>query len=65
MQVIGSKLMYQILNQLAENFNEKEIELILLILKSVGFSLRKDDPLALKDLIVNLQEKASTAKSNK
>lgn len=40
-------------------FTEKEIELILLILKTVGFSLRKDDPIALKEFIQNLQRKAS------
>ena len=40
-------------------FTEKEIELILLILKTVGFSLRKDDPSALKEFIQSLQRKAS------
>lgn len=39
-------------------FTEKEIELILLILKTVGFSLRRDDPNALKEFIQSLQQKA-------
>ena len=42
-------------------FTEKEIELILLILRTVGFQLRKDDPIALKELILNLQQKANNA----
>jgi nucleolar MIF4G domain-containing protein 1 len=53
--------MYDILEKLAERFEEKEVELILLILRSVGFSLRKDDPLALKELILRLQQMAGEA----
>lgn len=52
-------LIYDILNRLAENFTEKAVECILLILKSVGFSLRKDDPLALKGLVTKLQKRAN------
>ncbi|XP_076183118.1 nucleolar MIF4G domain-containing protein 1 [Ptiloglossa arizonensis] len=58
-KVYKHRLLYQILNKLLIKFAEKEIELILLILKTVGFSLRKDDPLALKEFIQNLQQKAS------
>lgn len=57
----GHRLLYQILEKLAEKFTEKEIELILLILKTVGFQLRKDDPTAMKDLILSLQQKANNA----
>jgi len=53
--------LYQILQKLATKFTEKEIELILLILRTVGFQLRKDDPIALKELILNLQQKANNA----
>ena len=42
---------------------EKTVDLILLILRSVGFSLRKDDPVALKDIIIKLQSKINTLKS--
>ncbi|XP_058803705.1 uncharacterized protein LOC131671360 [Phymastichus coffea] len=63
-KVFGSKLIYQILEKLAEKFTEKEIEVILVILKSAGFGLRKDDPLALKALILSLQQKAATMKSS-
>lgn len=51
--------MFNILDHLSERFTEKEVELILLVLRSVGFTLRKDNPLALKDLVLRLQKKAN------
>ncbi|KAG5346636.1 NOM1 protein, partial [Acromyrmex charruanus] len=45
----------------------KELDNIILIIshlynfKTVGFQLRKDDPIALKELILNLQQKANNA----
>jgi nucleolar MIF4G domain-containing protein 1 len=57
--------MYDILEKLSERFKEKEVELILLILRSVGFSLRKDNPLALKELILRLQQMAGEAAQSK
>lgn len=64
-QVYNHQLLYQILDKLSSKFEEKEIELILLILKTAGFPLRKDDPLALKELILNLQKVASNIESDK
>lgn len=61
--VCHSILMYDVLNRLSDVFKEKEVELILIVLRSVGFSLRKDDPLALKELILRLQKKANEASS--
>ncbi|XP_014208046.1 nucleolar MIF4G domain-containing protein 1 [Copidosoma floridanum] len=61
--VFGSQLIYQILNKLTEKFTEKEIEIILIILKTAGFRLRKDDPIALKELVLSLQQKATTTES--
>ena len=58
-KVIGSELIFGLLNKLAENFEDKEVELILIVLKSVGFLLRKDDPVKLKDLILNIQSQSS------
>ncbi|XP_046821274.1 nucleolar MIF4G domain-containing protein 1 homolog [Vespa crabro] len=63
-KVYNHQLLYQILDKLSSKFEEKEIELILLILKTAGFPLRKDDPLALKELILNLQKVASNIKSD-
>lgn len=42
---------------------EKLVELILLVLRSVGFTLRKDSPIELKDLIVQLQSNINTIKA--
>ena len=58
-KVIGSELIFGLLNKLAENFEDKDVELILIVLKSVGFLLRKDDPAKLKDLILNIQSQSS------
>ncbi|KAJ4449006.1 hypothetical protein ANN_00398 [Periplaneta americana] len=60
-KVFNGVLLYDILEQLTQSFEEKDVELILLVLRSVGFSLRKDDPAALKDLILRLQQKAGEA----
>ncbi|KAI1242589.1 Nucleolar MIF4G domain-containing protein 1, partial [Lamprotornis superbus] len=59
--VVHCLLIFDILKKLVSVFTEKEIELILFLLKNVGFSLRKDDALALKELITEAQRKASTA----
>ncbi|KAK4319811.1 hypothetical protein Pmani_009283 [Petrolisthes manimaculis] len=58
-RVMDAQLLYDILNKLAHGFSGKEVELILLVLRSVGFTLRKDDPLALKSLITKIQNKAT------
>lgn len=57
--VVHPLLIFDILKKLVSTFSEKDIELILLLLKNVGFSLRKDDALALKELIAEAQKKAN------
>ncbi|XP_040290126.1 nucleolar MIF4G domain-containing protein 1 [Bufo bufo] len=57
--VVDARLMFDILKMLVSTFTERNIELILLQLKDVGFALRKDDALALKELICEAQNKAS------
>ncbi|XP_019514670.1 PREDICTED: nucleolar MIF4G domain-containing protein 1 isoform X2 [Hipposideros armiger] len=59
--VVQSLLIFDVLKKLIGTFTEKDIELILLMLKNVGFSLRKDDALSLKELISEAQAKASGA----
>ncbi|XP_049540266.1 nucleolar MIF4G domain-containing protein 1 homolog [Anopheles darlingi] len=59
--IVKGKLVYEMLQKLLECFNEKAVECILLVLRTIGFILRKDDPLALKDLIVTIQKKAANA----
>ncbi|XP_028290941.1 nucleolar MIF4G domain-containing protein 1 [Gouania willdenowi] len=58
-QVVHSVLISDILKLLVDTFTEKDIELVLSVLRNVGFALRKDDPVALKELISEAQRKAS------
>ncbi|KAK2141331.1 hypothetical protein LSH36_1120g01062 [Paralvinella palmiformis] len=58
-KVVHSLLLFDILKKLTDNFGEKDIELLLLLLKNVGFGLRKDDPSALKELIIKVQQRAA------
>lgn len=61
--VVQSLLIFDILKKLIGTFTAKDIELILLMLRNVGFSLRKDDALSLKELITETQAKATRAGS--
>uniref|UniRef100_UPI003AAB1C84 nucleolar MIF4G domain-containing protein 1 n=1 Tax=Centroberyx gerrardi TaxID=166262 RepID=UPI003AAB1C84 len=58
-QVVHSLLIFDILKLLVVAFTEKDIELVLFVLRNVGFGLRKDDALALKELISDAQRKAN------
>lgn len=58
-QVVHSVLIFDILKLLVGAFTEKNVELILFVLRNVGFGLRKDNALALKELITEGQRKAS------
>lgn len=60
-KLFDAKLLYEILYKLCSKFEEKDVECILHILKSVGFTLRKDDPLALKNFILDIQKQAGSA----
>ncbi|XP_055528264.1 nucleolar MIF4G domain-containing protein 1 homolog [Wyeomyia smithii] len=60
-QIFKNKLMYDVIDRLLDNFCEKAVECILLVLRSIGFVLRKDDPLALKEMIQKVQKKAAEA----
>lgn len=60
-KVVDHVLIFDIVSLLVESFTSKDIELIVLILRSVGFNLRKDDPLSLKSLITKIQTKSASA----
>ncbi|KAK7087012.1 Nucleolar MIF4G domain-containing protein 1 [Halocaridina rubra] len=62
-RVMNAKLVYDILQRLADKFTEKEVDLILLILRTVGFPLRKEDPMALKTFITQIQAQAANHQS--
>ncbi|XP_067642853.1 nucleolar MIF4G domain-containing protein 1 homolog [Eurosta solidaginis] len=55
------RLLLEIIERLANNLCEKSIECLLLIFQSVGFKLRKDDPLAFKEMMVSVQRKIAEA----
>ncbi|KAM9712409.1 nucleolar MIF4G domain-containing protein 1 [Menidia menidia] len=57
-QVVHSVLVFDLLKLLVGAFTERDIELVLFVLRSVGFTLRKDDALSLKELISEAQRKA-------
>ncbi len=59
-RVIGHSLIFDLFQRLVDGYSIKDIELILLLLRTVGFNLRKDDPSKLKCLIVDLQKKAAS-----
>lgn len=54
-------LIYEILGRLTATLTEKSVECLLLALRSIGFALRRDDAIALRDLIAVLQRKAAEA----
>uniref|UniRef100_A0A667YE95 Nucleolar MIF4G domain-containing protein 1 n=1 Tax=Myripristis murdjan TaxID=586833 RepID=A0A667YE95_9TELE len=58
-QVVHSLLIFDILKLMVAAFTEKDIEMVLFVLRNVGFGLRKDDALALKELISDAQRKAN------
>ncbi|XP_037374765.1 nucleolar MIF4G domain-containing protein 1 [Talpa occidentalis] len=62
-RVVQARLVFDVLRKLAATFTEKDVELILAMLRNVGFSLRKDDAVSLKELIAEAQAKASGAGS--
>lgn len=54
-------LIYEILARLTATLSEKSVECVLLALRSIGFALRRDDAIALRDLIAVLQRQAAEA----
>ncbi|XP_062849496.1 nucleolar MIF4G domain-containing protein 1 [Trichomycterus rosablanca] len=62
-QVVHCLLLSDVLRRLLATFTAQDVELVLLLLRNVGFSLRKDDPLGLRELIGEAQRKANDAGS--
>lgn len=57
-KVIGAVIVFDLLHVFTTSFSDRDIELILSLLKTVGFNLRKDDPSRLKSAIVRVQQKS-------
>lgn len=58
-KVIHCVLIYDIIRRLISTFTEKDIELLVLLLKNTGMEIRRDDATALKDITVQIQIKAA------
>ena len=62
-RVTTDLLIFEILTDLAETFDTKSVELIVIALRSVGFLLRKDNPNKLKGLILIIQSNSAKQKN--
>ncbi|KAL5483805.1 hypothetical protein EMCRGX_G020220 [Ephydatia muelleri] len=58
-KVIHCALIYDIIRRLVSTFTEKDVELLVLLLKNTGMEIRRDDATALKDITVQIQTKAA------
>lgn len=57
--LIDVGLFYEITSEIVSRFDEKSIELLLFVLTSVGFLMRKDSPDRMKNLIRDIQMQAN------
>jgi len=57
--VFHSGFIFEILDKLLVKFEEKHIDVILTVLKTIGFNLRKDNPTLIKKLLIDMQKKSS------
>lgn len=63
--IVHCALMYDLIRELIENFSEMDVEVLLLILSHCGYQLRSDDPTALKDIVLLVQDRAIRAMDEK
>lgn len=59
LKVFHSGFIFEILEKLMAKFKEKHIDLILSVLRTIGFNLRKDNPSSIKKLLLDIQKKSS------
>lgn len=63
--LINANTIFEIAKRVcSDDFKPKSLELLLLIIKSVGFQLRKDSTPLMKQLIIMSQDKCKTIKTN-
>lgn len=58
-KVFHSGFIFEILDKLLMQFEEKHIDIILSVLRTIGFNLRKDNPSLIKKLLLDIQKKSS------
>lgn len=63
--LISSKVIFEVTKRIcSKDFKPKSVELLILIVQTVGFQLRKDNPSLMRQLIVMAQTQARTLKSD-
>lgn len=55
-QLIGSRLVYDVIRDLLALFDETTVELLLKFIRNLGNQMRSDDPLALKEIVLATNE---------
>ncbi|ALC42906.1 CG9004 [Drosophila busckii] len=60
-KIYEQRLLLELIARLAGSLCEKSVECLLQIFQSVGFRLRKDDPLAFKNMMQNVQTQIAAA----
>ena len=63
-QMVHSGLIYDLIRVLIDGFQELHIELLALLLKHCGYQLRRDDPAALRDTVMLVQNTSAEFESN-
>lgn len=61
--VCSSDLIYDLLSTLSKRLTEMDVSTILTILQCCGLKLRGDDPTAMKDFVLSIQNRVNEAKS--
>lgn len=61
-QLVSSKLIYDIIKVLLKEFNESNAEILLRLIRNCGNQIRTDDPTALKEIILLMNEVSSSMK---
>lgn len=61
--IVHCSMVYDIIRLLIERMNEQNVDLLLLLIQKCGMSLRKDDALAIKDIINSVNEVTQTWKA--
>uniref|UniRef100_A0A6G1SJ83 Nucleolar MIF4G domain-containing protein 1 n=1 Tax=Aceria tosichella TaxID=561515 RepID=A0A6G1SJ83_9ACAR len=65
--LISANAIYEITQRICspEDFRAKSVELLLILLKNIGFQLRKDNPALMRQLIISSNEQCKQFKQNK
>jgi len=63
--LISANVIFELAKRIcSEDFRPKSVELMLSIVNSVGFQLRKDNPISMRQLIIMAQDRSKLLKSN-